>query len=480
MKIPETYLPARTFWRWYEGVLLLLFGVLAAAQLFIPPYLGVADNNDFPKLMGHFCLGRDGHPLFEYAHFSFQTDPKYCWDSQLPTSALLPAAAAVGIAGVFLPPGDFDLRILGGIYAGLFILFFWLLQRSVRGLHPWARLSMPPLFLLVFNTATHVPAFSTFYFDTASFVFLLLSSVAVCRLVLRDAIPLWEYLLAAAAVVLFTTSKSQHTVLGLLMIPAFLMSFQRTRFPAKPVRIGAAVCIGAGAVMMFAVTPRWYQTTASYNALFYQCLPRSSDPAGDLAALGLDPGMIQYVGKHAFLPDAPLQTQQQVEDLTPKLSAGRMIRYFVTHPRVAMLVLESALGEGGHQRVRMVIGDRLYRLGNYEQSAGKAPESQSGFLDIWSTAKAFVFGGRGWLYGLYTLGLLAAAWHVGWHQPARYRLRMCVLAGMITLMVAASAGVTLFDGVDTGRHLSLFNTLLDLCLCGTIGCFLHTEAAKPR
>jgi hypothetical protein len=449
------------FWRKYERVLLLLFSTLLVWQLFIPPSLGVADNNDFPKLMGRFCLGQVDHPLFEFATFRFYTGTSYCWNSGLPTSALLPLIGARWIARPFLPPGVFDLRILGGIYAALFVFTFWLLQITAREWSATARLLVPAAALLVFNTATYVPIFSTFFFDTPALVFLLLGAVCSVRLVLRGAVPTWEYLAAAACVILLATSKTQHSVLGLLTLPAFLFSFGRIGFPSKPVRLFTAVAIVAAVAAMFAAMPPWYSATNYYNALFNQCLPRSKDPVQDLARLQIDPAMIRYVGQHAFLPDSPMQNQRFIEEFSTHLSLRKMVRYYATHPRIAALVLENALGEGGLQRMTY--------LSNYEKSAGRPPKSVSGFLDFWSSWKRDVFAYHGLYYGVYALGLLAAVWIIAAKQTGRQRSRACTLAGMFTFMVMAAAGILVFDGVELGRHCFLLNALLDLGVCAMIG-----------
>lgn len=456
------------YWKVYEAALLVLCAALVIFQLFVPPILGVADNNDFPKLMGRFCLGKENHNLFEYATFFFQYDQKYCWNSELPSSAVLPLRIAVEIAKVISPAGQFDLRILGALYAGMFLFTFWLLQVSVRELQPRARLLVPAVVLLIFDTATYIPSFSTFYFDTASFIFLLLSAILICRMALRPFVSTREYLTTAAVVLLFTTSKTQHTILGLLLIPAFLLPFGRLQFPSKPFRIGAAASIVIASILMFAATPRWYLATNYYNALFFQYLPRSSNPAADLAQLGIDPGMIRYVGQHAFLPDSPMQTQSGINAFSKQVSTGKMVQYYVTHARTSAQVLNHALDEAGLQRVRMEIGTREYRLGNYEQSSGRAPEAQSRFLDFWTALKTAIFGNRGALYGLYAFALLGGAWICALRSAASLRAPAMTIAAMLSAMVIAAAAIAMVDAVETGRHLFLFNALLDVTVCGLV------------
>jgi hypothetical protein len=453
----------RRRWAIYEWALLAVCAGLMGWQLFVPPSLGVADNNDYSKLIGRVCLGGE-HPLFEYVGFEYRQSPDYCWDSGLLTSAMLPLQVAMAMAKSF-SGGRFDLRRLGAVYALLFLLAFATIQKLAGGLGFVARLVVPAFVLLIFCGASYVPWFSSFYFDTASYVFLWFAILAFLRLMLRESVTNWDYVAALGCALLFETSKSQHTALALPLISCFWLRFGRARFPGIPWRIAATVAIVAAAVVMFATAPPWYQTVNSYNALFYQSLPHSQDPAGDIAQLGMDPGMVRYVGNHAFLPDSPMQDTRETERLGRFISVRSLTLYYFSHPRVAALVFRSALAEGSLQRVRMQIGARQYRLGNFEKSAGRPPEAQSHFFDFWSDLKAAVFGNRPVLYGCYAAGLLAALWIFC------LRARVTAIAAIWTGMVALAAVLVMFDGVDTGRHLFLFNAMLDMTACGLL-CFL--------
>ena len=448
----------RRRWAIYEWALLAVCAGLVGWQLFVPPSLGVADNNDFAKLIGRVCLGGE-HPLFEYVSFEYHQATEYCWDSGLITSAVLPLRLAMAAAS------RFDLRCLGAVYAMLFLGAFAALQRFARGLRPVARLIVPLSAVVVFCGASYIPWFNSFYFDTASYIFLWFTILLFLRMLLRERVTTGDFLMALVSALLFETSKSQHTALALPLIACFWLRLGRAQFPGIPWRIGATVTVMAAAVVMFASAPPWYQTVNSYNALFYQSLPHSRDPAADIAQLGMEPAMVRYVGKHSFLPDSPMQDAREIERLGRFISVRSLTHYYLSHPRIAGLVFRSALAEGSLQRVRMQIGARQYRLGNYEKSVGKPPEAQSHFLDLWSDSKAAVFGNRPMLYACYAAGLLAALWILS------VRARVTALAAIWTAMVALAAVLVMFDGVDTGRHLFLFNAMLDMTACGLL-CFL--------
>ena len=449
----------------YEYALFAACTALIAWQLFIPPALGIADNSDFGKLSGRLCIGGD-HLQFEYAALGYLRGPAYCYNAGLLTSAELPLRIATAASKPFAA-NRFDLRWLGAVYGMLFLGAVVVVQKLTRTLSDAARLIVPASVCIVFCSATYVPWFNTFYFDTASYVFLCFTIPALLGLILHETVTTRACLWALAATLLFETSKSQHTALALPLIPCFWLRFGRTTFPRLPLRILSTVAIIAAAALMFTTTPKWYQTVNSYNALFYQALPHSPDPVADLAQFGMEPAMARYVGKHAFLPDSFLNDARETERLGHFLSARNLTIYYLSHPRIAGLVFRNVLAEGSLQRVEMQIGKRQYRLGNYEMSAGKPPEAQSHFFDFWTCLKTAAFGNRPLLYGFYIVALVAGLWILALRRSARF----VAIAAMWTSMLAIAAVLVMFDGIDTGRHMFLFNAMLDMTVCGLL-CFI--------
>ena len=67
-----------------EVLLLAICAAILSVQLFIPPFIGLANNGDFPKVTGHLSLGPkiDGenfiHFLSDYVHSSH-----YYWNSEI-------------------------------------------------------------------------------------------------------------------------------------------------------------------------------------------------------------------------------------------------------------------------------------------------------------------------------------------------------------------------------------------------------------
>lgn len=468
-------------WRIYELTLLLTFILLGAWQLFVPPILGVADTNDSAKLIGRYCLRpaqREQARPFEYVAFQFARDPHYCWNSGMPSSAQLPLLAAFFLSSGGFQPKVFDTRALGAVYLGLLIAGFYGLQRLLMACDPHTRFAVPIAVVLIFDNATYVPSLNTFFLDTASLVFLLLAFVWLARIVLLPSIRSGEYALAAGCVVLFATSKVQHSLLALAAIPALWCSLGRPVFPNRFLRVISIATVIGCVAWMLQTTSNGYRTTNLYNALFLRALPHSPHAAADLAEFGIDEKYLDRVGQHAFLPDSPLNDPQQSALFSRWLTYPKMMRYYLTHPVVTGRAFLHAMDEGSRIRAEMTIGETEYRLGNYAREAHVAPRGQSHFLDVWTGMKSLAFAGRPLVYVGYALMVLAELWTIAARLSGNARKRAMLLAGSLTWLIVLAPVVVLSDGVDTGRHLFLYNAILDLALCAIVGMLVLPSRGK--
>jgi len=157
----------------------------------------------------------------------------------------------------------------------------------------------------------------------------------------------------------------------------------------------------------------------------------------------------------------------------------KMSWFLLTHPGADLKVLPHDPEEASLERVGMKIGETEYRLGNYERTAGKGANAQSGFLVLWSECKLAMYARRPFVFAGYVLivsaGLVAAALY----QPLD-RGRAVLGALVLIAMLPASFVPAFFDGGDTGRHLFLFNCVLDLCACAAFWLWLRSLILRHR
>jgi len=165
-----------------EWLALLLAAAAIITQSFVPPIVGIANNGDFPKIIGQFDVGSpsDAKDSFRFVDTKYVVDSRYHYESRFYSSEVFLFEAALGLNSVFGRPGVLDLRLMGAVHAALFLLAFYLFLPLVRLLSMALRLVVFFVVLLIFTDVMYVSYFNSFYMDTAALLFLLLSVVSSC------------------------------------------------------------------------------------------------------------------------------------------------------------------------------------------------------------------------------------------------------------------------------------------------------------
>jgi hypothetical protein len=65
------------------GVLIIAFISLIAVQIFVPPFIGIANNGDFARITMLFCYAPEGGWTDDWTYFvpQYVKLPANCWDA---------------------------------------------------------------------------------------------------------------------------------------------------------------------------------------------------------------------------------------------------------------------------------------------------------------------------------------------------------------------------------------------------------------
>jgi hypothetical protein len=209
--------------------------------------------------------------------------------------------------------------------------------------------------------------------------------------------------------------------------------------------------------------PEYYGGQATFNTLFYRILPSVPNPAAYLAETRIPPSYIALVGKHVFLPDTPLSSPEGQAQFRRWFGPSDLGEFFLRHPHLAWRMLMIDLDEASLDRVRMKTGTLEHRLGNYERDTGNAPQSLSHFFCFWPGVKHAVIAHHPRVYLAYILGVMIAPWLLAPRMPG-----MRALLASVTAALAISLLIVMMDGLDSGRHLMVFNYVLDLLAAAAV------------
>jgi hypothetical protein len=424
--------------------------LIVSYQLFVPPVVGLADNNDFPKITGRLPVcpeDRSHDDRWVFVTRRWIVSDACRWDSALPSTEMLWARGALAMSWIF-GLRVFDIRWLGALQAGMFLAAF-------AGFVVWsdsAVLKIAALFM--FCDVSYVALFNSFYMDTAAE--LALFAALVCALwMYRSQDVRW-----AAAYVIFVwmlvAAKGQHS---LLAVPA-LVPLGPLLWKRKLALAACAVLLVATAGYMLATPPPDYSAQPLWNSIFVKLLPLSAHPRADMRELGLDSRFEPFIGRNAYELGTLEQQVYWRGELAKRAGFSSVLRYYARRPLAAFHRLALAWQASWETRPPY--------LGNFERSTGFPPRSKSRRYAFWSDFKFWLGNGHPALALLVTVlaGLpillaaqrLAAGFHYAW-------LVLGAATGELAIVAFA-------DGMDWGRHSFLAQAMLDVYFCFAIAALL--------
>jgi hypothetical protein len=442
----------------------LIAALVIGSQLLVEPIVGLADNGDFVNVSNAFAVfpyePATPKGYFDYLVQTWARDPARKPEVRLLTSEWLLAGPTI-LAVVYLIGGQYDLRWAGATHLLIFLAALYWLYPVLAKLPRRPRLVAWALLLLAFCDVSYFSYFNSLYVDTASLLFLLLLATFYLRLVSGAGQARRNALAFLVVTGLFLFSKSQHSLLFVVLAPFVWLDRPLAAALTGRTRKAAVAALTLLGVTCLLYTPPEYKTSAAYNVVFAELLPKAPDPRQVLRDLDLSESLVRFSGMDAFHPQSAMRIPSLWEELSGSLSHRKLALYYFKHPDAARDLIRAALEESALQRPA--------GFSNFPYSAGKPAGAASDRYAVWSGVKTSLFRGHPRAYGAVIVSLFLAALWIVW---SRYRQGMLFTAAVLT-----AAGIEFFvsalaDCRETTRHLFLFQSLVDL-----IFVFVATHAA---
>jgi hypothetical protein len=457
---------------WVDVVLVSLLALILTLQLLIPPFIGLADNGDFPKIAGLLCLHNDGTQNFRYFVSNYAYSQRYCYDRGLRFSGVIPAAAAIHFSRLIRGTTQFDIRYLGMCYAIGLLVTFYLLLVFLRRYPLLVRVSLAAFVLWIFSDVAYVSYFNSFYSDTIALLSLLLMVVTALHIVANKQ-PRWiVWTLFTAACVLFVTSKAQHGLWAIF--PAGFAVWSAMRSQSRSLKIYSwalcAVLLSASAIEFFIATPKWYKATALYSVVFLKVLKSSPTPNQDITSLGLSPMELRNVG---LSPWAPHSRVANLQWLLPfyDVTSRSLLSFYLHHPRRVWRILVQDL----RTRAPLI---RSRELPNFRQEDGYPPGALATRFSSWSSLRSRLLSA--WpshIIVWYLLLIIVATLMLVRHPCSFTRGASAICLGVAAMALLEFCFASLTDALQTERHLFLFQAMTDVTVCFGAGALL---TGSPR
>ena len=455
----------------------LRWGILAAAaaivafQVLVPPIIGLADQGDFARMIGHFGYGpKDKSPglKFMYVVPKYVPDPAFRYpDWEQFNSEYLFTGSAVALNRLVSKDGSLDITMIGLVHSLAFLAAFarllWVTRRFPAAPLVWIAL------LLVLTDAAYTAYWNSFYAEPASCIFFLLlagKSIAICN---SDDLSAAAMARWSACAILWVLAKPQNAPIGVLLA-LFALRLRWWTGKRRARRVALAGCAAIAGVTAFSVltVPQPVRWNTGYDMVFRSIVPESHHPGADLQTLGLDPSLAKYGGTWAEgHPFYELVTSGAFRE---KITPLTIARFYLLRPARLWKHIKVMLGSA------FLLRD-FY--GNFEKSAGRGVAARSQAFSLWSRFHAACLERAARpLFFLLLLCPLGMAW--AWVHTARRRslefaalLLACCLAALLTVLLG--------DCWDNIKHFYQFNLLFDACLvAGAAWLWSRLTAADTR
>jgi len=452
--------------RFLVAASVMVAAAIVAAQLFVEPVVGLADNDDYQRVMGYagfqHTTADPAERYFSYVRTQYAVVAPFWFRGGYHSSETLLAFAARFVHQAAARGPVFDLRWLGTIHAGLFLLALALLVRACRDLAPAAQAAAAALLVFFFTDVGYVAPFNSFYSQTASLLFLLLTAAVAAEAVRRGRLEGAAILAYFGLALLFVGSKPQEKLAAPLLA---LYGMRLAGVRASGFWRRRASWLAAGLVAFAAWygrhTPYSLREATMFQVVFDEILAHSPDRAADAAALGLDPDWLRYTGTNAYAPDSPLRQPEFRVALLHRVGYRRVLRFYAAHPARLLGRLERASRQAWSMRPA---------LGNFEKSPAYPEPATATRFALWSRLKARL-GAAPLPAMLFWLGgNLAAA--LATHRragPAGRLFREGVMLLVAMAVLAFSVCALAQAPPDLSRQLYAYHALCDLILVADAG-----------
>jgi hypothetical protein len=443
----------RIFTSWHEPALLTICIAILSAQLFVPPFIGLADNGDFPKVTGRLSLGpRDSGENFIHFVSDYLRSPRYYWKSETLSTELPLAWLATRLSRATKEGDAFDIRWLGAIHAVLLLGALYILIRSLRSLPRWPRFLIAAAAIFIFTDVHYVSYFNSFYTDAAALLGLLLM-VALAVHIAITGMRIGNAILFCLASLLFIGSKPPHAIWGFLPAAFIALAGRRRGLPF------ASILLAASAVTLW-LSPPTYSAAPLFTLVFSKLTRQSPAPQEVLAQLGLPPEDSAFIGMNAYVPKAPILDPKWLSEFTRETGYRAVLNWYFHHPARALEFLDQTLTVEAPQM-------RALNLSNFRRQDAPAHGWRAGRFAVWSDLRSALL--RKWPYHMlvwYLFVIAASVLMIMRTQPA---LLGWLALGIAVLGIGEFCVAALADAAETYRHLFIFHACTDLTICCGIG-----------
>lgn len=365
--------------------------LLMVIMLFLPNYLGVADDGSISRVMnaaGVYYTQTEVSDIYNNYFIKQYSNvlSNYGVRDNYLNSHVLIVRAAVYLDNLITKDKFFDIRFLALLYGIFYVPAIYLLiqQACIRVKKFSEGIIIGFAGVLIFADVAYITYFNSFYPEAIWFVSLMYCTAAALsfqnkRSPYRDFFSL-VMIIAAGAVL--TTSRSQTACIGILFAVFCLkLMFARRHWMWGVICVMAAFFLTFLSIVCMINMNSDFDDTSKFHAMTRGVLFEADDPAEALAEFGIDSSyeMLTDVSGYDYLPLVQATNPVLTDGFLDKYTVIDVTAYYVRHPGAFLSMMDVA--------IKSCFGIRRDYCGNYEKSVGLPGRARSIFWGAWSTFK---------------------------------------------------------------------------------------------
>lgn len=467
------------------------FGVLliTVIALFTAPYVGMADNGDFFRIIYsnglYFNLPDYDSQYFGYFVKQFGIYQYYNENSSmLVSSQSLFIKLALLVNKLIFSKEVFDIRFQAAIYTLLYVAAVYLLIEAVTFKMSRKRgMVVAVLAIVVFGDTGYTAYFNSFFGESLVMVTMILVFASWLLLYRKRYNDYAMLAVLLVSTLILTTSKQQNAPVGMVisLLSVSLFWIRRDKLFRWITLLSAALMMFAGIATYLNISKEFVNIN-QYHAMTRGVLMESENPETALQSFGINE-------QYAILKENTYYDQYGTVDVKSDLLEKdfysqygfvSILKYYVTHPDQLGSILDTA--------AESAYTIKPAAMGNYEKSAGKEFRAQSHFFTVYSTLKeklaprtfAFILLWMAVITGVYMPSFVAAV------RARDYRGMQRLFVILATMLVGLSGIVVSIIGAgdaDIAKHEFLFTLAFDLitfqAIASVIGRGISSRKSMP-
>lgn len=451
------------------------------------PFIGLADNGDYSRVIQPLGFVADGHERY-YSAYNFFTIKNMdandvsgsiskIIDPGLPNnqeyystqSILVKASMIVNYlikVALGKSPDVFNIKILGLLYGIMYSYGFYLFLKNIKIKSPVFRGVFLVCALIALCDIGYLIYFNSFFGESTVIAAFMLTAGSCLALIRSEkwSGSIYYGVLFYASGILLAGAKVANTPIGILIgiFSAALFVLKKAKSTKAVIVIGSAAIV-AFSFYYYAGAPVWMNQVNNYQSLFFGVLKDSPTPEQDLKEMGISEKYLPLANTHGYQDhgEFDIYSDEFQKEVYDKSSFPQILKFYIVHPQrfLDKLILSAENS----------VEIRPSYLGNFEAGAGMERLSFTNRFSLWSHLRTDALGKAFPIVFIYsvlyfvtnTAELVSAI-----RKRNELKTTFC-FAGILLFLVTMSQFVLPIIGngeADLPKHMLLFNLGFDFMM----------------